>query len=163
MGGGGVFPGEEEWPGFDVVADVGGTGADVGLGIGMGGMGGIGGPSRWPSTDSEPGSSNSMPRPTVRISMAEREEVPYKYQLGGGNTNANYGYGGYGSGVAGGLESPTETLDPVSEVETPAEGQEREQTQVRVVIGDADEEEEAEGDELFRKMVDDFRKAGFEV
>jgi hypothetical protein len=164
LGGGGVFPGEEEWPGFDVVAadggGGGGGGADVGLGIG------IGGPSRWPSTDSEPGSSNSMPRPTVRISMAEREEVPCKYQLGAGNTNTNtnYGYGGYGSGGAGGLESPTETLDPVSEVETPAEEQEREQTQVRVVIGDADEEAEAEGegDELFRKMVDDFRKSGFE-
>jgi hypothetical protein len=68
------------------------------------------------------------------------------------------------------VESPTETLDPVSEVETPAEETEEAQVQVPFV-GDgeteagrlAGEEAEREGDELFRKMVDDFRKAGFEV
>ncbi|EAQ91372.1 hypothetical protein CHGG_03307 [Chaetomium globosum CBS 148.51] len=106
-GGGGVFPGEEEWSGFDVVADTG-----VGLGIGTGGSGA---PSRWPSTDSEPGSS---------------------------------------SGNSSGVPKPT--------IETPAEGQGRDQAQVRVVVGEADQEE-VEGDDLFRKMVDDFRKAGFEV
>ncbi|KAK3295555.1 uncharacterized protein B0H64DRAFT_441942 [Chaetomium fimeti] len=155
VGGGGVFPGEEEWPGFDVVANA--SGAAVGLGIGL--VGG-GGPSRWPSTDSEPGSSSSAARVGSEPPFAE-------YQLGNGSSDgaASYNYGYGGGGVAGGLESPTETLDPVSEVETPAEGQERDQTQVRVVIGDVDEEveEEGEGDELFRKMVNDFRKAGFEV
>ncbi|KAH6850100.1 hypothetical protein B0I37DRAFT_413526 [Chaetomium sp. MPI-CAGE-AT-0009] len=152
VGGGGVFPGEEEWPGFDVVADVGGASAGVGLGIGF-----VGGPSRWPSTDSEPGSSSSA--------VVAGGEAPFggdHLVNGSSQGTANYGYG-YGGGVAGGLESPTETLDPVSEIDTPAEGQEREQTQVRVVIGEVGEEEEGEGDELFRKMVDDFRKAGFEI
>jgi hypothetical protein len=68
------------------------------------------------------------------------------------------------------MESPAETLDPVSEVETPAEETEEVQVQVCVVDGGETvagklpgEEVEGEGDEMFRKMVDDFRKAGFEV
>ena len=52
-------------------------------------------------------------------------------------------------GVAVGMESPTETLDPVSEVDTPAEGR---------WLG---EEAEGDGDDLFRKMVNDFQRAGF--
>ncbi|KAL2137366.1 hypothetical protein VTI74DRAFT_3306 [Chaetomium olivicolor] len=69
--------------------------------------------------------------------------------------------------VVGGMESPTETLDPVSEVETPAE--EKDQEQVRVVeeVSEAGRRSPGESDvvedEVFRKMVDDFRRAGFEV
>ncbi|KAL2164110.1 hypothetical protein VTH06DRAFT_3324 [Thermothelomyces fergusii] len=81
--------------------------------------------------------------------------------------------------AVGRMESPAETLDPVSEAETPPEeGQQppdRDALQVLVeeadagkLSGDEKEEEkqkqkEEDGDELFRKMVDDFRRAGFDV
>ncbi|KAK4123219.1 hypothetical protein N657DRAFT_452008 [Parathielavia appendiculata] len=78
-----------------------------------------------------------------------------------------------GSESGGGMASPAETLDPVSEVETPAEAEDEGQDQVRLGAVMYDGETDAgklsgdeavdEGDEIFRKMVDDFRKAGFEV
>ena len=92
-----------------------------------------------------------------------------------------YQFEGEGEGegwVEGGAaESPTETLDPVSEAETPVneglqqgcqyqhhrvEVREGEMVGPGTFLGEVAEEEE-EGDEVFRKMVSDFRRAGFDV
>lgn len=151
-----LSPGEEDddtWPPFEM--------ADVGLGVGAVG------PSRSSSlTDSEPGGGNSLPRPMVRLSEGVE---------GAGTAIRTDNSGG---AFFGGMESPTDTLDPVSEVETPVEtgvkeegeGLEREteKMDMKVLIGEAEagrpsEEDEGEPDELFRKLVDDFRRAGFEV
>lgn len=143
LGFGGVFPGEDGWPA---------VGGEIGLGIG---------PSRSSSTDSEPGSKR-VHRLSAAAGEAEASSSssPYGYQLG--HTALR------GSGGVGGMESPAETLDTVSEVETPVEEKGQDGLEVRVVEWEtakpaSPEEGEGEGDELFRKMINDFRKAGFEV
>ncbi|KAK3900850.1 hypothetical protein C8A05DRAFT_16886 [Staphylotrichum tortipilum] len=81
--------------------------------------------------------------------------------------------GGVGSGGGrfggGPSRSPAETLDPVSEAETPVEEGlqqeyhlvgEGEIAEAATLLGQVVEEE---GDEVFRKMVSDFRRAGFDV
>ena len=140
----GVFAGEEGgWPDFDLGA--------VGL-VGNG-------PSRSSSMDLEPtGGAGSGSGEAMHIwpTMQEAEpSLPVPY-LGGG-------------GVVVGMESPTETLDPVPEVDTPAEGMAQSHLlPVRVADQEADgrwlgQEAEEDGDDLFRKMVSDFQRAGFEI
>lgn len=141
-----MFPGEDGWPAVAV-------GGEIGLGIG--------GPSRSSSTDSEPGSKR-VQRPTVVGEAEAGSPGPssYGYQL---SHHALL----RGSGGVGGMESPAETLDTVSEVETPVEEKGQDGLEVRVVDWEtarpSPEEGEGEGDELFRKMINDFRRAGFEV
>ncbi|KAK4143685.1 uncharacterized protein C8A04DRAFT_12178 [Dichotomopilus funicola] len=148
-------PGGEEdddtWPPFEM--------AGLGLGLGIG----VGGPSRSSSlTDSDPGGGggNSLSRP-VMVQLSEGRE--------GGSPGTGVRSDSSGGAFFGGMESPTETLDPVSEVETPVEmGGRMDMKDMKVLIGEAETgrlsgEDEGEPDELFRKLVDDFRRAGFEV
>ena len=122
-----------------------GLGGNVGQDDGWG-VFGASGPRRSSSTDS----GRSWRRTGTALA------VPYEYRLGDGMEESG-----------GGVDSPAETLDPVFEVETPAEEPEQDPLRVRVVDGElatlASEEGEGEGDELFRKMVGDFRRAGFEI
>jgi hypothetical protein len=132
------------------------------------------GPARPPSGgNSDPRANTttttagSLHLPTISIESISLEEFeaaldhPLPSPTHGRDTRCN------GIVVPGGMESPTETLDPVSEVETPAEdpaGQDR--PQIRVVDESTVPSHEAglEGDdEVFRKMMDDFRAAGFDV
>ncbi|KAJ4304073.1 hypothetical protein N0V88_001683 [Collariella sp. IMI 366227] len=130
---------KEGWPGFELAAAA------------------AAGPTRSSSTGSELGMAKA--RVVARSSsIPEADASPCEYQPVPSN----------GSGrLVGGMESPTDTLDPVSEIETPAI--EKEQDQVRVIEGVPEAEGRSSGesevveDEVFRKMVDDFRRAGFEV
>jgi hypothetical protein len=128
----GVFVGEEGgWPGFDV-------GAVVGVGNGNG-NGNANGPSRSLSMDSEPPTGDGGSKALQSSTMHEAESphpVPYL---------------GSGGGVVAGMESPNETLDSVSGV---ADGE----AEGRWLGG---EEAGEDADDLFRKMVNDFQRAGF--
>jgi hypothetical protein len=121
-------------------------------------------------------------RPTVRSSTIARTEAdapslpaPYGYQPqplpSYHHMRGMSGGGGSGSGSGGGgMESPTETLDPVSEVETPCaevdEGPGQFQVQVvDVDVGRLTLPEGVEGDEdevVLLNMIRDFQAAGFE-
>ena len=151
-GGGGGVPAAAARPGLGKVHRHQRSGScGLGLGGNVGqddgwGVFGAGGPSRSSSTDS------GRSRRRTGAALA----VPYEYRLGDGLEEGG-----------GGVDSPAETLDPVFEVETPAEEPEEDPLRVRVVDGElaasATEEGDEEGDELFRKMVGDFRRAGFEI
>ncbi|KAL2181284.1 uncharacterized protein P884DRAFT_273816 [Thermothelomyces heterothallicus CBS 202.75] len=163
--------GDDAWPSVGEIGEIGGLGLDLGLDVF-----GMGGPDTSPSTGSEPGGghgSNGEAGPPPQTTTAQFDAVesatppsgPHGYQQHGAAAAASYREGG----IAGAMDSPTETLDPVSEAETPAEGQAPPgQNSLRVLVGEAEEDrlsgdEDGDGDELFRKMVDDFRRAGFEV
>ncbi|KAK4249959.1 hypothetical protein C7999DRAFT_39082 [Corynascus novoguineensis] len=150
---------DDAWPAFDEIS------AGVGLGIGLG-------PSGFSSTTSAPklGDRNEAEPPQLMAwtetmgGAASLSTAPYGYQEISGNTGAKQK-----GGVVGGMDSPTETLDPVSEAETPEEDeQEPGGAPLQVLVGETETgrlsgDDNGEGDEVFRKMVDDFRRAGFEV
>ncbi|KAL2156487.1 hypothetical protein VTH82DRAFT_1232 [Thermothelomyces myriococcoides] len=170
--------GDDAWPS---VGEISGIGVDLGFDPGMG-------LDMSPSAGSGPGSGhggNGEAGPLLPQIVAPSEEadgetplaVLHEYQQNGDTAAAaaaattNY----HTSCVVGGdgMDSPAETLDPSSEAETPPEGQEPSgQNSVQVIVGEAepgrlsgdgDGGDVEGGDELFRKMVDDFRRAGFDV
>ncbi|KAL2019532.1 hypothetical protein VTK56DRAFT_9566 [Thermocarpiscus australiensis] len=163
---------EEGWPALelDIVGkgvDSGGDG-DGGSSSGVrGGGGGAEGEQREQQRQQDPGVL--IRRPTVRSSAMEEADAappgPYRQSL----LHVQEGHGGDGGGSSG-MQSPAETVDPVSEVETPPEGQVPVPVPVpvQVRVEAVDEVQgrsppEEEGDELIRKMMEEFRAAGFDI
>ena len=124
-------------------------------------------------------------RPTVRSSTIARTEAdaplllpaPYGYQpqpqpqqlSSYHHMRSVSGSGSRGGG--GGMESPTETLDPVSEIETPCAEVDEGPGQFQVQVVDVDigkltlpgDFEGGEDEDGLLKMIRDFQAAGFEV
>ncbi|KAK4239985.1 hypothetical protein C8A03DRAFT_42445 [Achaetomium macrosporum] len=110
--------------------------------------------------------TGSLHLPTISIGSLSLEDFEAAHEYHPSSAAHDSGSGFNGSAHLGGVESPTETLEPVSEVETPAEDADGDRPQIRVVdesTGPAEEVGSEGDDEVFRKMVDDFRAAGFDV
>lgn len=119
------------------MAAMGGTGCDSPGPSSSGSSTAAATPTAGPPQKTQPRSMSW--RTTVRSSLMGAV-VPAPYQ------SRPYGYGSSGEGV----ESPTETLDPVSEISTPPEGEQ--------LAGSGEQ-----GEEEFERMMERFREAGMEM